>query len=55
MTAPFAGTVTPKSIEVKWNVLTDEGKNGGDIPIFYQLDWEDKETNPSTPVWVTLV
>jgi hypothetical protein len=55
MTAPYAGTVTPTSIEVKWDELTDESMNGGDVPIFYLLEWEDTETEPNNPSWVTLV
>ncbi len=55
MNTPYAGTVTPYSIEVKWNALTDSNYNGGDVPIFYLLEWEDKETNPSSATWVTLV
>ena len=55
MTAPYAGAVTPTSIEVKWDSLTDPNLNGGDEPIFYELEWEDKETDPNNPSWVTLV
>ncbi len=47
--------MSPYSIEVKWDVLTDDNMNGGDIPIFYLLEWENKETDPNNPTWETLV
>jgi hypothetical protein len=38
MTPPNAGTVTPKNITISWEELTDS-RNGGDIPIFYLVEW----------------
>lgn len=53
MTPLSAVSVNPTDITVAWDILTDPLLNGGDIPIFYQLEWSaDQLTwtslNPST-------
>lgn len=52
MTAPVLYEVTPKSITVTWSELTSTAANGGDLPIFYLLQWWDYEAG--TPAWTSL-
>jgi hypothetical protein len=49
MTIPELVDVTPLSISIKWNELTDLNLNGGDFPIFYQVEYS---SNNST--WTVL-
>jgi len=44
-----AGTVTPTTMSFSWSDLTDQTKNGRDNPIFYQVEWYNQITNPSSP------
>lgn len=39
MTTPALVDVSPKSVTISWAELEDTTKNGGDIPIFYQVEW----------------
>jgi hypothetical protein len=40
MTAPTLTAVHPYNISVSWSALTSAA-NGGDLPIFYRLEWYD--------------
>ena len=44
-----AASVNPMNITITWNDLTTAA-NGGDVPIFYLLQWY----NPATLLWVDL-
>ena len=49
MTIPELVNVSPLSITIKWNELVDMNLNGGDYPIFYQVEYS---SNNST--WTAL-
>jgi len=51
MNPPTIGIVTPRSIEVSWTLLTDMVLNGGNLPTYYRLEWEDKESTPGISIW----
>ena len=40
MTTPTLTAVHPYNITVSWSALTSTA-NGGDLPIFYKLEWYD--------------
>ena len=41
MTTPTLVKVTPGNITISWTALTNTTANGGDLPIFYQVEWFD--------------
>lgn len=41
--------VNPQNIAISWNALTDTSLNGGDVPIFYSVEWSPNNSN-----WYTL-
>jgi hypothetical protein len=45
MTAPSLISVSVTSIFVKWEALTDPTMNGGDLPIFYSLEYSPNSIN----------
>jgi hypothetical protein len=49
MTIPKLVDVTPLSITIKWSELTDIKLNGGDFPIFYQVEY-----SPNNSIWTAL-
>jgi hypothetical protein len=49
MTPPVFVDVTPTSVSIKWSELTDETLNGGDIPIFYLVEY-----SPDNSQWSAL-
>lgn len=49
MTKPELVDVAPLSVSIKWSELTDMNLNGGDFPIFYQVEYS---SNNST--WTAL-
>jgi hypothetical protein len=49
MTTPQLVDVTPLSVSIKWSELTDETKNGGDIPNFYLVEY-----SPDNASWTAL-
>ncbi len=51
MNTPIGGAVTPTSISLSWTALTDMVKNSGDIPIYYRVEWYNRETDQYNPTW----
>jgi hypothetical protein len=49
MTIPELVDVTPLSITIKWSELADTKLNGGDFPIFYQVEY-----SPNNSTWTAL-
>ena len=39
MTQLTASAVEPTNITIQWQELTDTTLNGGDVPIFYSIEW----------------
>lgn len=51
MNTPVAGDVTPVSMALSWTALSDMVQNSGDLPVYYRLEWYNKETDPYNPSW----
>ena len=34
-------------ISISWSALTDTTLNGRDLPIYYEVEWENKEVTPT--------
>jgi hypothetical protein len=45
MTALEITTVNPKDITISWSPLDNETLNGGDLPIFYSVEWSPDQVN----------
>ena len=48
MTTPRKVSVAPSIIVIEWDALTDMTANGGDIPIFYSVEYGNTTTGPWT-------
>ena len=49
MTALQITTVNPKDITISWSALDNQTLNGGDLPIFYSVEW-----SPDQVTWTEL-
>jgi hypothetical protein len=49
MTTIAVVSVDPMVIVINWPELTDTTLNGRDLPIYYEVSWENKEV--ATPRW----
>lgn len=44
----LTANVHPNNITISWAELVDTSKNGGDVPIFYQVEWFCQPTSSYT-------